>query len=291
MDFIEHIDKKSILFRAFLIIGAVVVIAGLFYVFFDNLLIVNEVALKEFLNNIRKNSPSQFKIDDFIELYKRFFLVVYYVIFIIIAGLLFEIGRQKNKRRLIIDEKEMLTRQHQGQLQELQSTDIFHTLDDEKETFEQYTKGAKRVSILARTGVNILSQYSRIFENLGKNNCEIRLLLLDKNSAASRYVYGQNKQIFIKNYEKTIWHYKEIKKNIKDNISLKFINPAPTLSTVIVEKDNGEDFISVQLYFIHSCIGRDRPLFRVYKKSKWFKVFLEEFEHLWRTHEEYKAHN
>lgn len=65
-------------------------------------------------------------------------------------------------------------------------------------------------------------------------------------------------------------------------VRIRVTKHAPTLSIILVEKrDQPRSHIQVQLYFLHSAIGRDRPIFRVHRTDKWYPMFEAEFTKLW----------
>lgn len=165
---------------------------------------------------------------------------------------------------------------------------FFYTLDDSShsESFPQLIKGANRIMILARTGVNLLSQYYRQFLTLGKSGCDIRLLIISPESDATKYVYGDNPEMFYENARKTDYYVKKLQDNIGSSFQIRTIKHAPTMGIMIFEKSKKEDcFIRCQLYFLHSLIGRDRPLFKIKHGDKWYRPFFNEFDELWQNGE------
>lgn len=168
---------------------------------------------------------------------------------------------------------------------EINAEDFFYTLDENiGSNFPEIIKDAKSVSILARTAVNLLSQYERHFVELGKRGCETRLLFISPRSDASKYVYGSNPEVFEGNIRKMNYHLSKLHRIIGDLFTAKIIQHAPTTSLIFIEKENQKDsFIIVQLYFLHSRISRDRPLFRVNATDKWYGAFYDEFKELWES--------
>lgn len=172
---------------------------------------------------------------------------------------------------------------HVKDVLEIKAEDFFYTLDEKPGTnFPELIKGAKSISILARTAVNLLSQYERYLLDLGKNGCEIKLLFISPKSEATRYVYGTNPEVFDENIRKMDFYLKRLKKANASLFHAKSIMHAPTTSLILIEKENPSDnFIVVQLYFLHSRLSRDRPLFKITSKDKWYSAFFDEFNQLW----------
>jgi hypothetical protein len=160
---------------------------------------------------------------------------------------------------------------------------FFYTLDDQAAAnFASLTAGAHRISILSRTAVNLLSQYQKIFEQLGSSGCSLRLLFIDPNCEAARYVYGNATDVYLNNVKITSAHLKTLRGKIGANLQARTTKHAPTLSIIIIEKQPvGESYIRVQLYFLHSCVGRDRPIFKVNHSEKWYDIFVAEFNQIW----------
>jgi hypothetical protein len=165
----------------------------------------------------------------------------------------------------------------------LQAEDFFHTLDDRPAGgFPDMVKNAIRVQILGRTAVNLLSQYERLFEQLGKGGCEIQLLFVDPASEASKFLYGSNPEVYRSNIISASQHLKKLKGIIGNCLQVRVTRHAPTSSVIVVEKqDLQQGFVQVQLYFLHSAIGRDRPIFKVNRCDKWYGIFQNEFTQLW----------
>jgi hypothetical protein len=163
------------------------------------------------------------------------------------------------------------------------ASSFFFTLDDKQvESFPDMVKDAVRIQILGRTSVNLLGQYEREFERLGKDGCEIQLLFVDPLSDASKFLYGSNPEIYKNNIISASQHLKKMKQILGTRLTVKTTKHAPTCSTIVIEKqDMQSGFVQVQLYFLHSAIGRDRPIFRVNYGDKWYGIFRDEFAKLW----------
>ena len=163
----------------------------------------------------------------------------------------------------------------------INAEDFFYTLDEKVDSnFPELIKDAKSVSILARTAVNLLGQYERQFEELGKRNCSVKLLFISPKSEAVKYVYGSNPEIFDENIRKMNYHLSKLKQKNGHLFEARCINHAPTTSLILIEREENS-YIVVQLYFLHSRISRDRPLFKVFSTDIWYNAFYDEFNLLW----------
>lgn len=181
----------------------------------------------------------------------------------------------------------------EGTLKLKQAETFFYTLDEGKSvSFSNLVQNASRISIVGRTGVNLLSNYQRTFEELGKSGCEIRFLFTDPTSDASRFLYGSFTEIYWNNIKTASSHIRELKRKIGNRFYVKVTQHAPTLSIIIFEKpDASQSFLRVQFYFLHSRIGSDRPMFQINYRDKWYNVFLEEFNQLWINGKEWDYSN
>ena len=105
-------------------------------------------------------------------------------------------------------------------------------------------------------------------------------MFISPESEATKYVYGTNPEIFDENIRKMNHHLTRLKQKNGNLFEAKCIKHAPTTSLILIEKEK-DSFIIVQLYFLHSRISRDRPLFKVFSSDKWYNAFSEEFDQLW----------
>lgn len=184
-------------------------------------------------------------------------------------------------------QKNLLSQPKFNTSKEIEAENSFYTLDDKMNSnFPDIVRGAKSVSILARTAVNLLGQYERNFIELLKNECGVKFIFISPKSEASKYVYGSNPEIFEENIRRMSLHLNALKRKAPDFFSSHCIQHAPTMSLILIEKENeSENFIIVQLYFLHSRISRDRPLFKVSFSDKWYNAFKAEFDQLWQNSE------
>lgn len=160
---------------------------------------------------------------------------------------------------------------------------FFYTLDDKSaESFPSMVEGAIRVQILGRTAVNLLGQYEKLFEQLGKSGCEIQLLFVDPLCETAKFIYGSNPEVYKNNIISASQHLNRMKGLIGHRLQVKVTKHAPTMSIIAIEKqDMQKGFLQVQLYFLHSAVGRDRPIFRINRDDRWYGVFRDEFTQLW----------
>jgi hypothetical protein len=171
----------------------------------------------------------------------------------------------------------------------LRAEEFFYTLDDKlAEGFPGLVKDSIRVQILGRTAVNLLGQYEKVFEQLIKSGCEIQLLFVNPLCDASKYLYGSNPEIYRNNIVSASQHLNRLRNIAGRKLQVRVIEYAPPISIIIIEKpDMKECFIQVQLYFLHSAVGRDRPIFKVSHDDKWHNIFRDEFTQLWADSKEW----
>jgi hypothetical protein len=159
--------------------------------------------------------------------------------------------------------------------------DLFFTFNAGPISFEDLVRDAKQVSLLTRTGVNLLSQYSHVFQEIMEKGCSLRLLLLDPSSESCAHVYGA-KKIFEKNVSKAFFHIEALQAVAGHLLEVRTTKHAPTFGMILVErKDTRTSALQIQFNFYHSVVGNDRPEFIITQESKWFDVFKSEFAALW----------
>lgn len=161
---------------------------------------------------------------------------------------------------------------------------FFHTLDDKlpADTFPNMIKNCEQIDIMTRTSINLLSQYQREFEKLGKSGCKINLLFVDPDSVTSNFLYGSNTQLYRSNITGAARIIKSIQDVIGDKLEVRVTPHAPTVSIINFKKHQQKGFIQASLYFLHGAVGRDRPIFHIESQDKWYEVFENEFDEIWK---------
>lgn len=167
----------------------------------------------------------------------------------------------------------------------VEAEDFFLTLDHERvASFAGSVSGAIRLGILARTVVNLVGQNGKSLDDLLKLGAEIRILVVHPASEAAHHVYGNSYELFRQNARTALGHLLRLQERYPDRLHVRFFTFVPTVSIMMVEKrDASESFAQVQMYFIHGAVGRDRPVFRVVRRDRWYEVFREEFESIWKS--------
>lgn len=150
------------------------------------------------------------------------------------------------------------------------------------EPFPAMVEEAIRVDILARTGVNLLNQFTQTIKDLSRQGCEIRLLFVDPESDAAKYVYGDSSALYRHNAGTAATHVRSLL-TVGRQFHVRVTKHAPTLSLIIVDRRDAADaFAHVQLYFLHAAVESNRPVFRVRRDDPWFSIFRDEFDKLWQ---------
>lgn len=174
-------------------------------------------------------------------------------------------------------------------LSKTKADSFFYTLDDKTvEGFNSMVKNAIKISIISRTAINLLSHYQKTFEQLGKSNCEFRFMFHDPNSDACNYIYGTSPDIYRNNILTAASHIKNLRSTMGRRLQVKITKHAPAFSMIIIEKQEANEcLMQIQIYFLHSALGRDRPIFRLSHIDKWYGIFLEEFNRIWSDGKEW----
>lgn len=168
---------------------------------------------------------------------------------------------------------------------------FFYTLDKKGiESFPEMITDAISIKIMARTIVNLLNQYEKDLEKICETGCELKFLLVNPESDVSKSLYGINPEAFYNNAIATARHLERLRGTIGTKLQTRIINRAPTISIVIVEKNEAiNGMIQTQFYFLHSAVGRDRPIFNIHFGDKWFQTFADEFNELWKEGIDWKT--
>jgi hypothetical protein len=151
-------------------------------------------------------------------------------------------------------------------------------------SFPASVVGAIRLQILARTVVNLTGQYGKTFEELALKGCEVEILIVDPFSESARHLYGNNYELYQRNAQTALTHLADLQSRYKDRIRIRVFPYVPTVSIMNIEKrDVADSFVQVQMYFIHGALGRDRPIFKIFRTDPWYGVFREEFDSIWKA--------
>jgi hypothetical protein len=165
----------------------------------------------------------------------------------------------------------------------VRAQDVLHTLDDNSATtFPTRVKDAHRISIFARTAVNLLNTYQETFLEVGRRGASVRLLFVNPHSDASRTIYGGSHQIFVQNARTTQHVLSRLKAQMGARLDVRATQHAPTFGITMIEHaESLRDLIDVQFYFLHALTGRNRPILSIHHDDKWYNAFRDEFETLW----------
>lgn len=166
------------------------------------------------------------------------------------------------------------------------STDnVFYSLDDPSAPqLADRLDGAKRISLLARSGVSIFAQYESLFIELGKSGCEFRVILVDPDSLVAPSIYGGDDESFETYVNAAFNNLNRMQEVLGKALSVRLIQYAPTISLLIVEHyKTRDDNMQVTFLFTHTLFGRDRPNFTLNKNDRWYSAFLGEFKKAWEA--------
>lgn len=165
----------------------------------------------------------------------------------------------------------------------ISASDFLFSLDDPSlESFSTLTASSNSIDLISRSAVNLFSMYQKDIERLCNSECRFRVLLVDPESEAASYIYGNDPKLYKTNIGLTIRKIRMINARITTKIDVRFTRFAPTMGIMLINSSNG-GVARIQLYFLHACIGRDRPLFKVTSSDIWYNVFRDEFDQLWNN--------
>ncbi len=189
---------------------------------------------------------------------------------------------QTNRKRVHKSKEHILPSESKHPM--ARAEDFFHTLDDKQpaDSFPNMIKNCEQIDIMTRTSINLLSQYQKEFERLGKSGCKINLLFVDPESVTSNFLYGSNTLLYRSNITGAARIIKSLQNVIGDKLEVRVTQHAPTVSIINFKKHQQKGFIQASLYFIHGAYGRDRPIFHIESQDKWYEIFENEFDEIWK---------
>jgi hypothetical protein len=155
---------------------------------------------------------------------------------------------------------------------------LFLLGDEPAEGFANIVEGAKCVSLLARSAVNLFNLNFHVFDALAGTGCKVRLLLVDPDVAS--FIFTEP-GILRDNTRTTARNLLRLLPRAKGTLEVRVTSCVPTMSLVVVDKGvPAESTIRAQPY-LYSCHGSNRPHLRVDHGDRWHEVFHQEFESLW----------
>lgn len=173
----------------------------------------------------------------------------------------------------------------QTALQAVSGSDALFTFDDAGITaFPDFVADAESVQILGRTAVNVLGQYEYVFRRLLENGTTIRIMMVNPESAASKYLYGQRETVFRRNHDVALGHIEDLREYIDTGaLQIRTCEESPPFSLVIAQRPQPlVSQVNIQLNMLYSRVGRDRPVLRLAEGDRWYNSFTDEYEQLWK---------
>jgi hypothetical protein len=171
---------------------------------------------------------------------------------------------------------------------------FLYTLDDPtKPSFPEMTKGATGLDVLSRTAVNLINSYRSELLRLVRNGAHVRVVMVHPSSDVCKYLYGRHLELFQSNLRSAVQHLNEFEQLLgsplhdeASSLQVKFVSDFPPFSLTHVRRGGpSASIIKVQLNFLYTLTGRDRPIFDLCEDTEWYAQFRAEFEAIWRNTE------
>jgi hypothetical protein len=173
-------------------------------------------------------------------------------------------------------------RQLAGHLLQQHNITLFALDDDSSLSFPRIVEGARRISIISRTGINLRGLYFGEFFNALDRGAEIRILLVDPSSGVCDWIYGTTRDVFRRNFSLAAGHLRSLRERSGAHLQVRTMPYAPTFGLLWIEKtETSSNVMQIQLYFLHGPGSRALPLFCLPYSSRWYSTFTNEFERLW----------
>ena len=143
----------------------------------------------------------------------------------------------------------------------LRAEQFLAAIDDSKvERFPEMVVNAASVNIMARTAVNLLSNYEREFKLLAESGVSVRFLIVDPDSDVAHLIYGSKPRLYRENARTVAVHLESMASDFGSGLQVRVMRHAPTMGIIAVESSlENRSFLNVQLYFLHGATGSDRP--------------------------------
>lgn len=154
------------------------------------------------------------------------------------------------------------------------------TLED-VESFDSFVAGSKRITIVVRTGINVLMSYERMLIEACTSGCEVRFVYVNPNAAAATLVYGHSASTYARNLAASEEQLEALHERVGPRLQIQVSDDIPPFSMIYAERD-ARSRIRIQLNFLFSRIGRDRPVFELGADDPWYQAFRDEVEAIWQ---------
>jgi hypothetical protein len=215
------------------------------------------------------------------ELWARIVLILFGAI-VVGSSLIFEFYRRAHEQDYTQPKPATDTRPLPGKGEAPPSIQLFALDDDASRNFSEIVKGARRVSILSRTAVNLLGEYLLDFEKLLDDACTVRLLIVDPESAVCSWLYGGSPEVFGQNLSTVRHHIERLRKKGGHRFEARVMPHAPTFGLIWLEnRDSARDTLYVHFYFLHGPGNRKRPIMTLPGTARWSPIFIDDFEKVW----------
>lgn len=158
---------------------------------------------------------------------------------------------------------------------------LYSLATNPEQDFSKRVRDAVRVTIIVRTGINIINQYEWAIEGSLRRGCKYRILAYDYGKEVPM-IYSEHSK---KNHDTAYAMFMDLCQKYP---SLEYRETIrwPSYSIMYVEyEQETENYILIQLY-PQTMKGSERPMFRINQGDAWYPKFLEEVETLWNDAQE-----
>ena len=158
---------------------------------------------------------------------------------------------------------------------------LYSLATNPEQEFSKKIRDALRVTIIVRTGVNIINQYESAIKESMRKGCKYRFLAYDYGKEAPM-IYSEHSK---KNHDTAYAMFIEFCQKYP-SLEYRETSIWPNCSIMYVEfEQDTKNYIQVQLY-PQTMKGSERPMFRINQGDAWYHKFLEEVETLWKEAQE-----
>ena len=164
----------------------------------------------------------------------------------------------------------------QGWIHNTPNNSLYSLKTNTNRTFDKIVPGAKKITIIGKTMVNLYNSYQSDLEESLKSGCEYYVLAYDYDKNAEKRPYSDHSynnhtttnEIFIKLQEKF------------PNFHYKLSDKWPGYGVMLVEYEQKNNNYMQILLYAETMKGLQRPMFKINYGDEWYDKFSGEINHL-----------
>lgn len=156
--------------------------------------------------------------------------------------------------------------------------------------FSRLLERASEIWVMARSGINMLSRYTRNIKMFLERGGEFNLMITNPDSAYVGGMYNSNINLPKANIDVALSHIEFLRKEFISGINVKLLNSPPSIGVLIVRGSNlvydVDSVIQVMLYPKFSSTGSGRPMICILPSMEpWYTILEQDVLESWKIAE------